>query len=151
MTQHDAALFCSDTNTEPVCLHRGTAAIGPLIAALKNGTSVTYNGKEVAYEVMMSLLCCSPLHTLTLFVLCCRSDPSRSARPLTRGRSSSLSSARQRSSWRRSAAISSCAGSRRSSLSDGSRAEEQMFKCVLWSHLDAKQGVRKTPLCWWST
>lgn len=26
---------------------RGTAAIGPLIAALKNGRSVTYEGREV--------------------------------------------------------------------------------------------------------
>lgn len=26
---------------------RGTAAIGPLIAALKNGRSITYEGREV--------------------------------------------------------------------------------------------------------
>lgn len=139
------------TSPGPVCLHRGTAAIGPLIAALKNGTSVTYKGKEVAYEVMMSLSCCSQLSTLTLFVLCCRSDLSRSARPLTRGRSSSLSSARQRSSWRRSPPISSCAGSRRSSLSDGGQAEERVLKCVLWSGLDTKRGARRTSLCSWST
>ena len=28
-------------------LHRGTASIGPLIAALKDGKSVTYEGREV--------------------------------------------------------------------------------------------------------
>lgn len=33
-----------------IFLHRGTAAIGPLIAALKDGKSVTYEGKEVTYD-----------------------------------------------------------------------------------------------------
>uniref|UniRef100_A0A8C7GQZ0 Zinc phosphodiesterase ELAC protein 2 n=1 Tax=Oncorhynchus kisutch TaxID=8019 RepID=A0A8C7GQZ0_ONCKI len=36
-------------------LHRGTAAIGPLIAALKDGKSVTYEGREIHPEEVCTL------------------------------------------------------------------------------------------------
>lgn len=91
--------------------HRGTAAIGPFIAALKDGRTVTYEGKEVPCLDALSLSRGSQLRVLTLLVLCCRSDPSRSVLPLTRDRSSSSSSVRRRSSSRRFAPTGSWGGS----------------------------------------
>lgn len=49
---------------EPLSLLRGTSAIGPLIAALKSGKSVEYEGKEVKTKLS------SPVGEFVIIFVC---------------------------------------------------------------------------------
>lgn len=90
---------------------RGTAAIGPIIAALKDGKSIVHEGKEVKTQFSFRSGCSSKLDLLTfLSLLVFRSDPSRSALLLIQDQSLLWSSVRLKNFLELFAPISSLEG-----------------------------------------
>lgn len=90
---------------------RGTAAIGPIIAALKDGKSIVHEGKEVKTLFSFRSGCSSKLDLLTfLSLLVFRSDPSRSALLLIQDQSLLWSSVRLKNFLELFAPISSLEG-----------------------------------------
>lgn len=90
---------------------RGTAAIGPIIAALKDGKSIVHEGKEVKTLFSFHSGCSSKLDLLTfLSLLVFRSDPSRSVLLLIQDQSLLWSSVRLKNFLELFAPISSWEG-----------------------------------------
>lgn len=90
---------------------RGTAAIGPIIAALKAGKSIVHEGKEVKTLFCFHSGCSSELDSLSfLSLLVFRSDPSRSVLLLIQDQSLLWSSVRLKNFLELFAPISSWEG-----------------------------------------
>lgn len=92
--------------------HRGTAAIGPLVKALKAGESITFEGREVLYEDGTIQSAALKLHQylLTVSLLSRRSGLSRSVLPLIQDQCLLSSSVRLRSLCNLSAPIDTWEG-----------------------------------------